>query len=132
MAFICEEIPAAEKTEIDWKRFATWLSSGPAHWTIDRSRNVFLIEVLGGHPDGAPPQYRLYLEGHICTVYARTRLESTESGRVVHWEISGIGVPDDLRQKVQGENWAAFMAIIEEALTALGRWLYKTERVDVI
>ena len=132
MTFISEEIPEPEKARIDWKKFAEWITCR-AYWTIDRARNAFLVELSAGPPDGEPPIYGVSWDGDILRVYARPRLESAGNGDAVHWAIQGFGVSSELREKLLKEGrWAPFMAIVKEALIAHGRWLYKTQSVDVI
>ena len=124
MPFVNEQISEQDKARINWKEFKYWGGDvrgflNPSWWTIDRSRDVFFVQLnSGGVPDrGPPPTYGLCWKGHFVRVVTKgpSVWSQKDSGA---WEIVEVNVPVHLEP-----NRQEILEVLKEAISAFG-WNY--------
>ncbi|MDR3394135.1 MAG: hypothetical protein P4L70_03950 [Parasulfuritortus sp.] len=131
MAFVNELISDEDKQKIDWTKFKAWPFSDPHRpwkWTIDKERNVFLIPLGGGGPDGDRPDvFALHWDGQVI----RFEAEITGSGTgkfwdTLFWKINNLAIPDNLHSQKE-----KILESVVNAIRAHGRF-FSTEHVKTV
>lgn len=128
MTFVNEKYPESERQKI-----AALVKSRPpltqptesSWWTVDYSRNVFLVIVgaEGGAYEGTPEtrHYVLMYDGAKIEFSGECRVTGSireKEGQVMHWNIRNVSIPEAFRL-----SRMKVLDLISEALDAQGlRW----------
>jgi len=105
MTFINERITSDVRTEFDLSRIKKpplYLDPAePYKWTIDRSRNIFLVWTHGGSEDEPSAQhFALWWDGEIVHVKLEQWTEGEFSRHVVStWQLKSLVLPAALESK---------------------------------
>ncbi|MCG2593349.1 hypothetical protein LZ009_11230 [Ramlibacter sp. XY19] len=119
MAFVNERISGDDRKNFDFdviKRPPLYREPiDPSHWTIDRSRNAFLIWTLGGREDEQNAEhFALWLDGNV--VYAKLLRDSVghfSSHVQTTWRLQKLMIPAH-RESTRGE----IIEVLRDALAA--------------
>ena len=121
MAFVNETIPAADLRRIDFASVIHPLHfcpiDPPTEWTIDRERNIALIDLGGGMGENSmyPRFFIIYWQGQFTDVH----LVATTTGSFTSWDLEVTWSLRFLRQ-LDGVPEAVFLETLKEALTCYG------------
>jgi hypothetical protein len=121
MAFVNETIPAADLRRIDFASVIHPLHfcpiDPPTEWTIDRERDIALIDLGGGMGENSmyPRFFIIYWQGHFIDVHlvATTTGNFTTSDLEVTWSLRFL-------RQLDGVLEAVFLETLKEALTSYG------------
>lgn len=127
MSFVNEKIPEADLKRIDFSKVTDPLNNSPIvlpdEWTIDRERDIALIDLGGGFGENAryPHFFLLYLQGRFVHV----NLSSKTTGNIkthdqeITWKLLFHG-------RLEGVSEENLIKSLQEALTCYGymgsRW----------
>ncbi len=121
MAFVNETIPEADLHRIDFAGVIHPLHScpidTPSQWTIDRERDIALIDLGGGSGQNSmyPRFFLIYWQGKFTDVH----LTSTFTGNFPTWDMEVTWMLRFFRQ-LDGVSEEIFMDTLKEALTCYG------------
>ena len=121
MAFVNETIPEADLHRIDFASVIHPLHScpidTPSQWTIDRERDIALIDLGGGFGENSmyPRFFLIYWQGQLTDVH----LSSTFTGNFPTWDMEVTWMLRFLRQ-LDGVSDEIFLDTLKEALTCYG------------
>jgi len=121
MAFVNETIPEADLHRIDFASVIHPLHScpidTPSQWTIDRERDIALIDLGGGSGENSmyPRFFLIYWQGQFTDVH----LSSTFTGNFPTWDMEVTWMLRFLRQ-LDGVSEDIFLDTLKEALTCYG------------
>ena len=121
MAFVNETIPEADLHRIDFASVIHPLHScpidTPSQWTIDRERDIALIDLGGGSGENSmyPRFFLIYWQGQFTDVH----LSSTFTGNFPTWDMEVTWMLRFLRQ-LDGVSEDIFLDALKEALTCYG------------
>ena len=121
MAFVNETIPEADLQRIDFAGVIHPLHScpidTPSQWTIDRERDIALIDLGGGSGVNSmyPRFFLIYWQGKFTDVH----LTSTFTGNFPTWDMEVTWMLRFFRQ-LDGVSEEIFMDTLKEALTCYG------------
>jgi hypothetical protein len=121
MAFVNETIPEADLHRIDFASVIHPLHSCPieipSEWTIDRERDIALIDLGGGFGENSmyPRFFLIYWQGQFTDVH----LSSTFTGNFPTWDMEVTWMLRFLRQ-LDGVSDEIFLDTLKEALTCYG------------
>jgi hypothetical protein len=121
MAFVNETIPEADLHRIDFASVIHPLHScpidTPSQWTIDRERDIALIDLGGGSGENSmyPRFFLIYWQGQFTDVH----LSSTFTGNFPTWDLEVTWMLRFLRQ-LDGVSEDIFLDTLKEALTCYG------------
>jgi hypothetical protein len=121
MAFVNEEIPEADLQRIDFGSVIHPLHScpidTPSQWTIDRDRDIALIDLGGGSGVNSmyPRFFLIYWKGQFVDAH----LTATFTGNFPTWDMEVTWMLRFFR-KLDGVSEALFLDTLKEALTCYG------------
>jgi hypothetical protein len=121
MAFVNETIPEADLHRIDFASVIHPLHScpidTPSQWTIDRERDIALIDLGGGSGENSmyPRFFLIYWQGQFTDVH----LSSSFTGNFPTWDMEVTWMLRFLRQ-LDGVSEDIFLDTLKEALTCYG------------
>lgn len=121
MAFVNETIPEADLHRIDFASVIHPLHScpidTPSQWTIDRERDIALIDLGGGSGENSmyPRFFLIYWQGQFTDAH----LSSTFTGNFPTWDMEVTWMLRFLRQ-LDGVSEDIFLDTLKEALTCYG------------
>ena len=121
MAFVNETIPEADLHRIDFASVIHPLHScpidTPSQWTIDRERDIALIDLGGGSGENSmyPRFFLIYWQGQFTDAH----LSSTFTGNFPTWDLEVTWMLRFLRQ-LDGVSEDIFLDTLKEALTCYG------------
>jgi len=121
MAFVNETIPAADLRRIDFASVIHPLHfcpiDTPTEWTIDRERDIALIDLGGGMGENSmyPRFFIIYWQGQFTDAH----LVATTTGSFTTWDLEVIWSLRFLRQQ-DGVPEDLFLETLKEALTCYG------------
>jgi len=121
MGFVNETIPEADLHRIDFASVIHPLHSCPieipSEWTIDRERDIALIDLGGGFGENSmyPRFFLIYWHGQFTDVH----LSSTFTGNFPTWDMEVTWMLRFLRQ-LDGVSDEIFLDTLKEALTCYG------------
>ena len=121
MAFVNETIPEVDLHRIDFAGVIHPLHScpidTPSQWTIDRERDIALIDLGGGSGQNSmyPRFFLIYWQGKFTDVH----LTSTFTGNFPTWDMEVTWMLRFFRQ-LDGVSEEIFMDTLKEALTCYG------------
>ena len=129
MAFVCEKIPSEDLEYVRSLGIKNWsgnhlheILEGYSGWSIDRSRQAFLIGLGGGYDD-MPYFWAFLYKGLECRVEKEKEIMQTTEGKKII-RISRIIIPNDLstqKDEILEMILEAFDAIIKYTEMSLGR-----------
>jgi hypothetical protein len=121
MAFVNEFIPEADKQRIDFSKIKhprQGYPISPSEWTIDRERNIALIDLGGGFGEHAryPHFFMLYWQGEAISVFLHSKLTGNSITRVLEitWRLELIG------KQIENVPVSELIDTLKEALFAHG------------
>jgi hypothetical protein len=121
MAFVNENIPEADLQRIDFASVIHPLHScpidTPSQWTIDRERDIALIDLGGGSGENSmyPRFFLVYWQGQFTDVH----LTSTFTGNFPTRDMEVTWILRFIRQ-LDGVPEQLFLETLKEALTCYG------------
>lgn len=121
MAFVNEYIPEADKQRIDFSKIKHPLHGdpiSPIEWTVDRGRDIALIDLGGGSGEHAryPHFFVLYWRGETINVFLRSTFigNFTTSDLEVTWHLEFIG------KEIENVPEAEVIDTLKDALFSYG------------
>ena len=121
MAFVNEYIPDADKQRIDFNKIKHPKHGdpiNPSEWTIDRERDIALIDLGGGFGENAqsPHFFVLYWQGDTINVFLRSKFigNFTTSDLEVTWHLEFIG------RQLENVEEEEVIDTLQKALVAYG------------
>ena len=121
MAFVNETIPAADLRRIDFASVIHPLHfcpiKTPSKWTIDRDRDIALIDLGGGFDENSayPSFFLIYWQGQFSDVH----LTAAATGNFPTWDLEVTWTLRFMRQ-LDGVSEALFLETLKQALTCYG------------
>jgi hypothetical protein len=121
MAFVNEKIPEADLQRIDFSKIMHPLHSSPiftpAKWTIDRERDIALIDLGGGFGENAryPHFFILYWQGKVIHVHlsSKTIGNFPTNDLEVTWKLL-------FHSRLEGVPEQVLITVLQEALACYG------------
>jgi hypothetical protein len=121
MAFVNETIPAADLRRIDFASVKQPVNfrpiDTPTEWTIDRERDIALIDLGGGMDENSmyPSFFLIYWQGQFSHVF----LTAATTGNFPTWDLEVTWTLQYLGQ-LDGVPEELFLETLKEALTCYG------------
>ena len=121
MAFVNENIPEADLQRIDFASVMHPLHfcpiDTPSQWTIDRERDIALIDLGGGSSENSmyPSFFLMYWQGQFTDVH----LVASTTGKFTTWDLEVTWTLRYLHQ-LDGVPEVLFLETIKEALSCYG------------
>ena len=138
MAFVCEKIPSEDLEYVRSLGIKNWSGhgfkrffEGISGWSIDRSRQAFLIGLGGGYDD-MPHFWTFLYKGLECRIEQEMEIMQTTEGKKI-MRISRVIIPNDLstqKDEILEMILEAFEAMIKYDERSLGRKINMDTVID--